>query len=98
MSGRPQYAGKRRDENEPGIVNALELIGAKVVRAHQPCDLIVGYRGKTFLLEVENPDGDRHWNKKHAERAEDWPGGEISIVTDIASAVCAIGAQIKGEE
>jgi len=39
-----------RDANEAEIVAALLKVGASVHRFHVPCDLIVGYRGKTYLL------------------------------------------------
>lgn len=44
----------RRDENEPEIVQALEAIGCTVFRLDFPCDLLVGYRAKNFLVEVKD--------------------------------------------
>jgi hypothetical protein len=35
--------GARRDESEKAIVAALEKVGAKVWRMHQPCDLLVRF-------------------------------------------------------
>lgn len=59
---------KRRDDNEGAIVLALRAIGAFVCRIEGVAgsktvpewgvpDLCVGYRGRTILLEVKNPDG-----------------------------------------
>lgn len=51
--------GKRRDANEPDIIAALVAVGAVVQQidgAHGEPDLLVGYRGGTFLIEVKNPD------------------------------------------
>jgi hypothetical protein len=45
----------RRDKNEPAIVDALEAFGASVIRS-DAIDLIVGFRGKNFLLEVKSAD------------------------------------------
>ncbi len=49
----------RIDENQPDIVAALRQIGATVQPLHtvgSGCpDLLVGYRGQNFLLEVKNP-------------------------------------------
>ena len=44
----------RRDENEPEIVQALEAIGCTVFRLDFPCDLLVGYRARNFLIEVKD--------------------------------------------
>jgi hypothetical protein len=54
---RKSWAGKKRDVNEPEIVEALEAIGCDVHRMHEPADLLVGYRGRTVVLEVKVPDG-----------------------------------------
>lgn len=52
---------RKRDENEPEIVAALQLVGASVTRlnADGVPDLLVGYSGATFLLEVKLPLGPR---------------------------------------
>ena len=47
----------KRDANEPEIVAALEAIGCDVHRLNKPVDLVVGYRGRTVLLEVKMPGG-----------------------------------------
>jgi hypothetical protein len=48
-----------RDGNEQEVVDALLAIGASVFRMDKPCDLLVGYRGINFLLEVKLPLGPR---------------------------------------
>ena len=47
----------KRDANEPEIVKALEAIGCDVHRLDKPVDLVVGYRGRTVLLEVKTKGG-----------------------------------------
>jgi len=47
----------QRDTNEPQIVKALQKLGASVYRIDTPCDLIVGVRGRTVLLEVKGAHG-----------------------------------------
>lgn len=50
---------KRRDANEPGIVAALRAVGATVEQlslADGP-DLLVGFAGENFLLEVKTAKG-----------------------------------------
>jgi hypothetical protein len=48
-----------RDANEPDIVAALEACGAFVVKLDQKDipDLLVGYEGRWFVLEVKIPLG-----------------------------------------
>lgn len=50
---------RQRDVNEAEIVRALEAIGATVTRLNEAGvpDLLVGYQGKTKLLEVKRPLG-----------------------------------------
>ena len=45
----------KRDGAELPIVQALEGVGALVSRLDQPCDLLVRYQGRNFLLEVKTP-------------------------------------------
>jgi len=47
-----RYAA-RRDANEGEIVRALEKVGASVLRLHD-IDLLVGFRGRNYLLEVKD--------------------------------------------
>jgi len=49
----------QRDSNEKPIVRALRQLGATVHHLDKPCDLLVGYRGTNFLLEVKLPLGPR---------------------------------------
>jgi hypothetical protein len=57
---RPRHA-RRRDENEPDIVEAFEKLGCSVTRldGQGVPDLLVGYRGRTLLVEVKCPFGPR---------------------------------------
>ncbi len=45
----------KRDANEPRIVSDLELVGAEVFRLSQPCDLLVKFAFRLYLLDVSNP-------------------------------------------
>jgi hypothetical protein len=55
----------RRDENERGIIFALEQVGATVhqVDAQDFPDLVVGYRGQTFLIEVIGDEKDKKFRQ-----------------------------------
>ena len=47
----------RPDSNQKKIVQALRDIGAVVFLIGRPFDLLVGFRGQLYLLEVKNPGG-----------------------------------------
>lgn len=47
------------DTNQPKIVEALRRVGAKVKPVHTVkgfCDIIVGYNGKLFMMEIKNDE------------------------------------------
>lgn len=58
-----------RDGNEKNIRDALRQLGATVCKLDQPCDLLVGYRGRNFLLEVKLPLGPRG-GKSHSQLSD----------------------------
>jgi len=86
-----------RDANEAAIVATLRQIGASVIRLDEPCDLIVGYRGRNYLIEIKAPLGP----KGGASRASltpkqrvffrDWQG-QAEIARTATEALAAIGA------
>lgn len=48
----------RKDENQDAIVAALEkLPGVSVAIISRPVDLIVGYKGSNYLIDIKNPEG-----------------------------------------
>lgn len=76
---RPKHA-RRRDENEPDIVTAFEERGCSVTRldgAGVP-DLLVGRRGRTWLVEVKLPFGP----KGGIPRRRDHEGGYHDFTED----------------
>ena len=88
---------KSRDSNELQIVEALEQLGAWVVRLDTPCDLLVGWRGTNTLLEVKDPK--RVARKDQAAQAQwraGWPG-QVAVVTSAAEALVAVGAAVGME-
>ena len=54
----------KRDAIEPDVVDALEKIGATVYRIDEPCDLIVGYRVRNFLIELKSKKGTQTPNQE----------------------------------
>jgi len=59
MSFRRGGAKKRRDANEPAIVQALEAVGAQVwqLSGRAIPDLLVWFRGRAFVGEVKTATG-----------------------------------------
>jgi hypothetical protein len=82
-----RYA-KRRDPNEPEIVRALRDIGATVKRLDD-IDLLVGWRGRNFLLEVKDLKG--ALKPSQEEMVRTWRG-QYEIVRSVDEALRAIGA------
>ena len=80
----------RRDENEKDIVEALRSVGATVYLLDQPCDLLVGYRNQTILMELKNPNskyGKKGFNENQKHFAENWKGGPFCLVDSVDAAL-----------
>lgn len=87
-----RYAAKV-DRNQADIVRALRQVGAEVTPTHTlghgfP-DLVAGFRGVTYLLEVKMPgehltEDEERWHRR-------W-SGQVSIVYSEEDALRAIGA------
>jgi hypothetical protein len=88
---------KRRDANEADIMQALELCGAYVVRLDTPCDLLVGFRSRWWLLEVK--DGGKSASRRLLTRGQlgfrddcRTHGLPFAVVNDASEALAEIGA------
>lgn len=88
--------GAHQDSTHKPIVAALRAIGATVVRisSQEPgCpDLLVGLRGRTFLVEVKGPktpvdDKQLAWHRS-------WRGAAIHIVRTPEEALAALGLKV----
>ena len=75
---------RRRDQNEPAIVEALKALGAKVWRISGPGapDLLVLYGGSYHCLEVKTAKGKR----TAAQEVSQFP-----VVRDVDEALKAVG-------
>lgn len=97
---------KRRDESEPAIVEALRAVGAYVALLDGGGlpDLLVGFQGRTILLEVKTPQkngrarsrnhegGRGELKPRQASFLDAWCGGTVAVVHTPAEALAAIGA------
>ena len=87
--------GKQRDANEPDIVRALEQVHATVHELHAPVDLLVGWRGVNWLLEVKDGrkiPAHRALTAEQVEFFQLWRGSR-AVVRSPAEALCVIGAK-----
>jgi hypothetical protein len=79
----------KRDANEPPIIEALVAVGATIMQGRD-VDLIVGFRGRNFLLEVKPEKGGRL--KPSQELLLDTWRGQYGIVRTPQEALQHIGA------
>lgn len=86
----------RVDENQSDIVAALRAIGATVRVISQGDgipDLLVGFRGQTFLLEVKDgrkPPSARKLTPAEQKFFDEWRGGTLVIVNTVDEAIAAV--------
>lgn len=90
-------ARDKRDANEKEIVRYFRSVGATVMTATE-VDLIVGYEGANYLLEVKKhkePGMSRHRYELKPNQVEihaQWRG-QIGVIRDVAEAARAIGLE-----
>jgi hypothetical protein len=80
----------KRDANEPAIVRDLERCGAKVFRLSRPCDLLVRFGHRLYLMEVRNPAN--KYRKREASQIEFLKEWGVPEVTCSDEALRIIGA------
>jgi len=84
-----RYAA-RVDANQDQIVSALRAAGAYVWIIGLPVDLLVGYKGKTILVEVKNGSKKR-LTKLQADFFENWSGSTLVRIDGAEAALRMIG-------
>jgi hypothetical protein len=84
-----RYAA-RVDHNQDQIVSALRAAGAFVWVIGLPVDLLVGYKGHTFLVEVKNGPK-RRLTHLQADFFENWGGGTLARIDGPEAALRMIG-------
>ena len=87
---------KRVDANQARIVRALRQAGASVLHLHTigggAPDILVGYRGDNFLLEIKSGDG--KLNDRQALWHTLWRG-QVAVVRSVDEAFKVIGVDIS---
>ena len=86
---------KKRDANEPEIVKALRDIGCEVELLDDPLDLLVGYRGENFLIEVKGKDG--KWTSAQEDFIPKWTG-KLAVVRTPEQAIGVVTGKYKGSK
>ena len=82
----------KRDANEPEIIAALEAIGCEVFRLDKPLDLLVGYRGKNWLIEVKTKKG--RLTKDQKDFLPKWRG-QLAVVSTPEQAISVVSGECK---
>lgn len=84
----PRHKAKR-DVTEREIVKALEQCGFSVHRMDTPVDLLVGFRGRCWLVECKS--GDKGYGKALNQKQKDfdntWRGPRVVILRSAQEAM-----------
>ena len=80
----------RVDATQEAIVSALKAAGAYVWVIGLPVDLLVGYKGHTFCVEVKSGPSKR-LTKLQADFFENWKGGTLCRIDCPEAALRMIG-------
>jgi hypothetical protein len=84
-----RYAA-RVDANQDQIVVALRAAGAYVWIIGLPVDLLVGYKGHTFLVEIKT-DAKKRLTPLQEDFFENWGGSTLARVDSPDAALRMIG-------
>lgn len=84
------------DANQSKIVKGLRAVGASILHLHavgKGCpDILVGFRGENFLMEIK--DGDKTPSKRKLNKGQvDWHRawrGQVVVVNDYDEALAVI--------
>jgi hypothetical protein len=69
------------DANQQAIIATLEGIGATVAVIGQPVDLLVGFRGRNWLIECKNPKGRNRLTPSQTLFMVTWRGQKAVVRT-----------------
>jgi hypothetical protein len=62
----------KNDGNQKEIVEQLRKLGCSVQTGHD--DILVGWQGRTFWLEIKNPDGRNRKQESQKKLEREWQG------------------------
>jgi hypothetical protein len=84
-----RYAAKV-DSNQDAIVSTLRAAGAYVWIISLPVDLLVGYKGHTFLVEVKT-SAKKRLTALQTDFFENWSGSTLARIDSPDAALRMIG-------
>jgi len=80
----------RIDANQAQIVSALRAAGAYVWIISLPVDLLVGYKGHTFLVEIKT-DAKKRLTALQDDFFNNWSGSTLARIDSPEAALRMIG-------
>ncbi|CAB4134119.1 hypothetical protein UFOVP272_21 [uncultured Caudovirales phage] len=80
----------RIDANQTAVISALRSVGAYVWIIGLPVDLLVGYKGHTFLVEVKNGPKKR-LTALQEDFFKNWSGSTLARIDGPDAALRMIG-------
>ena len=80
----------RIDANQAQIVSALRAAGAYVWIIGLPVDLLVGYKGHTFLVEIKT-DAKKRLTALQGDFFNNWSGSTLARIDSPEAALRMIG-------
>lgn len=80
----------RVDANQAEVVSVLRAAGAYVWIIGLPVDLLVGYKGHSFLVEIKN-GSKKHLTSLQKDFFENWSGSTLARVDGPEAALRMIG-------
>jgi hypothetical protein len=81
---------KRVDANQDAIVQVLRNAGAYVWIISLPVDLLVGYKGHTFLVEIKT-DAKKRLTALQGDFFNNWSGSTLARIDSPEAALRMIG-------
>lgn len=95
----PRY-GAQRDVSERSIVDFLESFGFSVYRLDKPVDLLCGFRGRNYLVEVKT--GTKGYGKglnaNQQSFADDWRGSPVFTLHSVDDVLAFSQSVARGEK
>lgn len=76
---------KKTDANQKFIVDGLRRCGRYVCIIHLPVDILVGFRGQTFLFEIKTAKGKLRPSQK--KFLEEWTGAHVYVIRTLEEAL-----------
>jgi hypothetical protein len=94
-----RYQAKKSDKNQPRLIEFLRSLGCSVVSLHAVGggvpDLLIGYEGKNYLIEVKNQNG--RLNARQKKWHLEWKG-QVVILKNEEEIAIFFNSYIKGKK